>query len=199
MNAFLQDQINRYGSESNSDASDSDDGFPPSISSDILVYHSAIAMFYSPSDSSGIRGMRRERIRSTPSWHGDPRRDVALVVEDEDIVGFRGMSAVRVLLFFSFVHRDTVYPCALAHWYKTYGRYPDSKTGMWIVRPDHDGAHPFLTVVHLDSMLRGVHLLPVFGGRPVPDHWNHAHTLDCFEAFYVSKYADYHANEFLSD
>lgn len=143
--------------------------------------------------------MRHERIRSTRSWHGDERRDVALVVESEARPGFRGMSAVRVLLFFSFEHGGVVYPCALVHWYKTYGRNPDSKTGMWIVRPDNRGVHknPYITVVHLDTLLRGVHLLPVFGRRPVPDRWNYAYTLDCFTAFYVNKYADYHANEIL--
>lgn len=41
----------------------------PEITSNIYVYHSAVASFYAPSDISGIRGMRRERIQCTPSWH----------------------------------------------------------------------------------------------------------------------------------
>lgn len=195
---FLQDQLNP-GSSSDTDSSDNEDDLLPTIASDISVYHSAVAMFYAPSDPSGIRGMRHERIRSTRSWYGEERRDVALVVENDARPGFRAMSAVRVLLFFSFNHDGVVYPCALVHWYKVYGRNPDPKTGMWIVRPDTRGVgkHPYITVVHLDTLVRNVHLLPVFGRRPVPDHWNHVYTLDCFEAFYVNKYADYHANEIL--
>ena len=37
--------------------------------SQVSVFHSAVATFYALSDISGIRGMRREHIRSTPSWH----------------------------------------------------------------------------------------------------------------------------------
>ncbi|KAJ6451547.1 hypothetical protein C8R45DRAFT_766751, partial [Mycena sanguinolenta] len=38
----------------------------------LSVYHSAVATFYAPSDPSGICGMQREHIRSTPAWrkHG---------------------------------------------------------------------------------------------------------------------------------
>ena len=40
----------------------------PIISSKVSVFRSAVATFYAPSDDSGIRGMQREHIRSTPSW-----------------------------------------------------------------------------------------------------------------------------------
>ena len=40
----------------------------PLITSKVSVFSSAIATFYAPSDPSGKHGMRRERIRSTPSW-----------------------------------------------------------------------------------------------------------------------------------
>ncbi|KAJ3979405.1 hypothetical protein F5890DRAFT_1372276, partial [Lentinula detonsa] len=41
----------------------------PHITSKINVYHSAIAVFFAPSDRdrAGIRGMQQERIRCTPS------------------------------------------------------------------------------------------------------------------------------------
>ncbi|KAE9384799.1 hypothetical protein BT96DRAFT_841709, partial [Gymnopus androsaceus JB14] len=42
------------------------------VTGHINVYHSAIAMFYAPSDILGIRGMKRERIQCTPSWRGAP-------------------------------------------------------------------------------------------------------------------------------
>ncbi|KAJ6618416.1 hypothetical protein B0H10DRAFT_1795315, partial [Mycena sp. CBHHK59/15] len=101
------------------------------------VFHSAIATFYSPSDPSGIRGMRRERIRSTPSWRKTgPRRDCVFLVEDQNADGFRGMSVARVRLFFSFQHDGVDYPCALVEWFKKIGRGPDSETGMWMVEPE---------------------------------------------------------------
>lgn len=81
----------------------------PTIYGAISVFHSAIATFYAPSDESGIHGMRRERIRSTPSWRkGPPRRDCAFVVEDQLQSGMKGMSIVRVLLLFSFRHEGIV-------------------------------------------------------------------------------------------
>lgn len=144
--------------------------------------------------------MKRERIRSTPSWYEHPRRDCALVSQDSDEPGFKGMSVVRIMLFFSFSHEGKTYSCALVHWFDRYGAYPDPLTGMWIVRPDVRGRQrkPFLSVVHLKSLVRGVHLMPVFGGKhPVPDSVDFYNSLDCYSAFYVNKYVDYHANEIL--
>ncbi|KAF4578381.1 hypothetical protein EYR36_000188 [Pleurotus pulmonarius] len=57
----------------------------PEIYSKVSVFHSAVATFFAPSDLSGIHGMRRERIRSTPDWRGGgERRDCALVVENQE-------------------------------------------------------------------------------------------------------------------
>ncbi|KAF8875258.1 hypothetical protein CPB85DRAFT_1378657 [Mucidula mucida] len=172
----------------------------PHIDSNVYVHHSAIAYFYAPSDISGIHGMKREHIRSTPSWYGYPRRDCALVVEDADKPGFHGMSVVRILLFFSFTQSGVEYPCALVHWFNRYGARPDPKTGMWMVKPDNrgrDSREPYLSVVHLDSLFRGVQLLPVFGPDPLPKDFHYSDTLDAFDAFYVNKYVDYHAYEMI--
>jgi hypothetical protein len=68
----------------------------------VSVYHSAVATFFAPGDTSSTRGMRCELIHSTPSWRGGaPRRDCAFIVEDEEQAGMSGMALVRVLLFFS--------------------------------------------------------------------------------------------------
>ncbi|KAK0435379.1 hypothetical protein EV421DRAFT_2011156 [Armillaria borealis] len=184
---FLYDQL-RGETDPPSDTIALDDC--PEITSNVYVYHSAVASFYAPSDISGIRGMRRERIRCTPSWHKRPRHDCAFVVEDENRPGFSGMSAVRVLLFFSFTHDSVTYPCALVHWFKKHGQHPDKKTGLWVVKPD-----AIISVVHLDSLLRGAHLIPVYGSHLVPFKFDYAYSLDCFRAFYVNKYADHHSNE----
>ncbi|KAJ3980770.1 hypothetical protein F5890DRAFT_1418942 [Lentinula detonsa] len=191
---FLQDQLDLPITDSDSNL--------PLITSKINVYHSAIAVFYAPSDNSGIRGMKRERIRSTPSWYGCERRDTVLAVIDEAKPGFSGMSVARVYLFFSFQHGDKEYPCALIQWFNTYGQRRDSKTGLWMVKPVvWDQAQPQSScsaqVVHLESLIRGVHLIPVFGSHPVPPKLKYNQSLDVFKLFYVNKFADYHTNEIL--
>ena len=138
--------------------------------------------------------MRRERIRSTPSWRGSaPRRDCAFIVEDDDKHGMRGMGVVRVLLFFSFKYDHTYYPCALVDWFKKVG--VDPVTGMWVVRPDIVHRRRECSVLHLDSFLRGAHLIPVFGAKKVPQDFHFTYSLDAFPAFYVNKYIDHHAHE----
>ncbi|KAK7012895.1 C2H2-type domain-containing protein [Favolaschia claudopus] len=192
--SFLTDQLR---SDSDSDSDDSMDIDASVLSTvPISVFHSAVATFYAPSDPSGVRGMRRERIRSTPSWrkHG-ARRDCAFAVEDQDKRGFRGMSVVRVKLFFSFNFDGVEYPCALVDWFKKVGRGPDACTGMWIVEPELRGKKRVTTVLHLDSLLRGAHLIPVFGTKHIPIGFPYYHSLDAFNAFHVNKYADHHANE----
>ena len=89
-----------------------------------------------------------------------------------------------------------IYPCALVEWFKKVGRSPDNETGMWVVKPeeDHHGAW-FTSIVHLDTILRGAHLIPVFGKGFLPPNFPHNWSLDLFKAFFVNKYADHHANE----
>ncbi|KAF8869899.1 hypothetical protein CPB85DRAFT_1446504 [Mucidula mucida] len=131
---------------------------------DVYVFHSAVASFYAPSDISGIRGMKREQIRSTPSWRDHhAHRDCALVVTDPAQPGFAGLSVVRVFLLFSFTHGSRTFPCALVQWYKKHGTRPDATTGMWVVKPEHyPGGRPVLSVIHLETLIRAAHLLPMF-------------------------------------
>jgi hypothetical protein len=67
---------------------------------------------------------------------------------------------------------------------------------MWMVEPDFDrtGNHA-IDIIHLDSILRGAHIMGVSGQQFLPHHLNFAHTLDAFHAFYVNKYIDHHAHE----
>ncbi|KAF8231251.1 hypothetical protein L208DRAFT_1037891, partial [Tricholoma matsutake] len=74
----------------------------PQFEGDIKMYHSAVATFYAPSDLCGAGGMHRERIRSTPAFHGHPHRDTIFVVLDDTKPGMEGMEIGQVLLFFSF-------------------------------------------------------------------------------------------------
>ena len=174
---------------------DSVDNLLP-INVKISVFHSAIAKFHAPSDPSGTHGMRRERIRSTPSWRGrGPRRDCAFVGEERapGMRGMTGMAIVRVLLFFSFEYGGVNYPCALVEWFKKVQH--DPITGMWVVRPDTTCGRRKQSVVHLDTFYRGAHLIPVYGKEKLPIDFHYSHSLDAFRAFYVNKYIDHHANE----
>jgi hypothetical protein len=80
--------------------------------------------------------MHRERIRSTPSFFGFPRRDTAFVVLDDEKPGMEGMAIARILLFFSFSFRGKDHACALVNWFVPTSR--DNDTGMWMVRLDYD-------------------------------------------------------------
>jgi hypothetical protein len=160
----------------------------------ISVFHSAIATFFAPSDVSGTHGMRRERIRSTPSWRGrEPRRDCVLVVEDPDEIGMSGMNVVQVQLFFSIFYRDVLYPVALVDWFKRGGC--DPVTGMWVVYPDTSYGTRDRSVLHLDSFLRAAHLIPVYGNGTLPLDFHFSYSLHAFEGYYVNKYIDHHAHE----
>lgn len=144
--------------------------------------------------------MQQERIRCTPSWYGIERRDCILVTIDEDKPGFKGLSAACVLLLFSFRHDKKTYPCALIHWFNIYGQWHDPKTGLWMVRPayyDQAQRNPCLAVVHLDTLVQGVHLIPVYGLHSLPSQLEYHQSLDVFKLFYANKYADYHSNEIL--
>ncbi|KAF8871348.1 hypothetical protein BD779DRAFT_1454113 [Infundibulicybe gibba] len=142
--------------------------------------------------------MRHERIRAAPSWYGKgPRYDCALVVDDQDTPGMRGMSVVRVKLFFSFEHQNETYPCALVEWFKLRGNSPDPTTGMWRVVPELKHGERVVSVLHLDTFLRGAHLLPVFGDNFLPHNFHFSYSLDAFEAYYVNQFADHHAHEII--
>jgi len=156
-----------------------------------------VAVFYSPSDPSGDRGMHRESIRSTPCWRKSaPRYDTVFVERDSTLAGIRGLDVVRVLGLFSFVWLGEYYPCALVRWFIHVADEPDELTGMWVVQPDDnaDGS-PAVGVIHLDSVLRAAHLLPVFADTFAPVDLSAEHSLNKFLSFYVNKYIDYHAFE----
>lgn len=168
----------------------------PNFYGKATVFHSALATFYSPSDPSGIGGMHRQRIRSTPSWRkGAERRDCVVVNQDPTLPGFRGLCAAQVLLFFSIASFGTVYPCALVAWFAVVGDNPCDQTGMWVVEPEVSQGLRVTSVIHLDCILSLAHLIPVYGARSLPSHILHTDSLSAFAAFYISKFSDHHAHE----
>lgn len=172
----------------------------PEFDGQIDVFHSAVARFYAPSDLCGAGGMYRERIRSNPLWYGiAPRRDTVFVVLDEEEAGMRGMVIAQVLLFFSFKYARRDFACALVHWLVCDGDEPDADTGMWTVRPEFEGNRRTLQVIHLDSIARGAHLLPVYGRKFLPEGFDYTYALKVFPSYFVNRYADHHTHEFLTD
>jgi hypothetical protein len=178
--------------------SDSDTNFAdlPAFYGKITVYPSAVATFHAPSDISGVGGMQHEHIRAVKSWRNGPGRyDTVFVNVDSSAEGMHGLDVARVRLFFSFSYEGVQYPCTLVHWFSRVGDSPDDKTGMWIVEPVADGLDDksHTTILHLDTIVRGAHLLPVFGHGHVSQTSSSADTLDRFTSFYVNKYADHHS------
>ncbi len=141
--------------------------------------------------------MRREHIRATPSWYrGPPRYDCVLAEKDPSKEGFRGLHAAQVRLLMSFLCNDIEYPCALVRWFSPVGDEPDDLTGMWVVEPDYTADGSLLYgVVHLDTILRAAHLIPVFGDAIIPADFHYSQSLDAFNAYYINKFADHHAHE----
>ena len=168
----------------------------PDIQSNISVFHSAHAIFHAPSNISGSQGMHHQIIWSTSSWcQKDAHYNCVLVVEDQDKPGMRGMIVGRVCAFLSFSFNDTIYPCALIDCFKQVGWAPDPITGMWKVQPELRGSQPVRAVVHLETILCNVHLIPVFSMGYIPWQLHYSQSLDVFSSFYVNKYADHHSFE----
>ena len=106
-----------------------------------------------------------------------------------------GLLIARVLLLFSFTFNDELHQCALIHWFSISGDQPDPDNGMWVVTPDYIGRARSLSVIHIDSIFRAAHLLPIFDSTSLPRTLNYTKALDSFCGFYVNKYIDYHAYE----
>lgn len=191
---FLYDQLNPRAAITGADAAIHD---CPMFAGKVKVYPSAGVTFYAPSDPSSISGLRRERIRSVRSWRRGPaRRDCVFIQKDENLLGFRGLHAARLQLLFSFAYRGVTYPCALVQWFVPLGDEPCEDTGMWMVESemDDDGSR-VTSVIHLDCVVRGAHLIPIYGAERLARTVNFTNSLDLFSEFYINKYADHHAYE----
>ncbi|KAH8982139.1 hypothetical protein EDB86DRAFT_2812467 [Lactarius hatsudake] len=107
------------------------------------------------------------------------------------------MEIGQVLLFFLFEYRRKSFSCVLINWFvHTDERDPD--TGMWVVKQELDRrGQPTLEVIHVDSIARAAHLLPVYGDSQVPENFHYHCTLDSYRTFFVNHYVDHHAHEFI--
>ncbi|KAI6103788.1 hypothetical protein EV401DRAFT_2019548 [Pisolithus croceorrhizus] len=81
-----------------------------------------------------------------------------------------GLDIVRILAFFSFVSQS-----------KRYRRCPS------------------IGIIHVDTLYRTAHLIPLYATRPVSRNLKPHHSYDSFTAFYINKFIDHHAFSLLSD
>ena len=143
--------------------------------------------------------MYRERIRSNMKWKGKPRHDTVFIkVSDDDMI-MHGMLIARVLLFFSFhdpILREVI-PCALVNWFIPVSDQRDKAMGTWEVKLEMAGVRPTLEVIHLDSIVRGAHLLPAYGRGFLPEDFDFRDALEAFRSYFVNNLIDYHAHELL--
>ncbi|KAG1849082.1 hypothetical protein C8R48DRAFT_750295 [Suillus tomentosus] len=163
----------------------------------VTVFNSAAASFHAPSDLSGTGGMCRKHIQATPSWHGgEPRHDCIFINMDADFDSpMGGLAVAQVLCFFSFNYRTLYYPCAIVHWYSYVLEGCDPDTGMYVVTPMTTGdSIPDISVIHIDSIFRTAHLIPVYGPDFIPKISPHD-SYDMFNSYYVNRYADHHTFE----
>lgn len=161
-------------------------------------FHSGRAIIYAPSEDSGTTGMHTETIRSHPRWRkGRARYDTVLVQNGPEDDVLSGMLVGRVLSFLSFAHEDVHYDTALLEWFLPFGEEPDPVTGMWVVRPEMRRGRRHVSLVHTDSIVRGCHLIGMYGKHQLPKDFHFSFSLDAFQAFYLNHYIDYHAHQYI--
>ncbi|KIN95193.1 hypothetical protein M404DRAFT_166463, partial [Pisolithus tinctorius Marx 270] len=135
---------------------------------------------------------------ATPSWYGGPEHyDTVFVNMDNTHDGMEGMNVAWVLCFFLLPCTNGLsYLCALIHWFDYIADMPNELTGMWMVKPSFlDNRTCHLAVVHIDTIIRAAHLIPIFGQECVPLSISFNNLLDVYHRFYVNHFVDHHAFE----
>jgi hypothetical protein len=70
---------------------------------------------------------------------------------------------------------------------------------LWKVRLECDSdKQPVVDVIDVDTIVRGAHLLPIYGQSRVSEHFSHFKALDKYPSFFVNHYADHHAHELIT-
>jgi len=191
LRAFLYDQL--YPDSPIPASELSIHAYPP-FSRRVSIFYNATATFCAPSDLSGLRCMCREIIQATPWRNGQSRYDTVFINSDPSEEGIRGVKVARVLVFCSLWHEVKIYQCALIHWFSRVGDGPDEDIGLWVVKPDFDDdGKPDLAIIHIDTIIRAAHLIPVYDSQYICRSLTMHNTLDTFKEFYANKFVDYHA------
>ena len=166
----------------------------------IQTYNSATSVFYAPSNQCGPGGMFHEVIRAVNYWGmGEipgPQYDCVYVARHGTPgTGMCNLQVAHVHSFFSFEYGSETHCCTLVHRYKLWQDEPDHNNGMYIVQPDVVHGHQNMAIIGVDSIIRAIHLLPVFDETCLDHSLNYTHSLDIFKAFYVNHLVNSHAYE----
>lgn len=54
-----------------------------------------------------------------------------------------------------------------------------------------------MDVIDAKSIVRGAHLLPVYGNTQVPERFDHFDALCVYKSFFVNHFADHRTNELI--
>ena len=173
-----------------------------SFDGSIRIFNSAKVEFYAPSDLCGTGGMHWEVIHANPNFGGSPRFDTVFVSVGDEAMAMNGLLVAWVWLIFSYFdpYHSKDIPCALVTWFVHPNDNPerDRDTGMWKVQRevDENGEQP-VQVIHLDTILRGAHLLPCYGKGFLPVELKYTDSLDAWDSYFVNQFIDQHAHELL--
>ena len=178
----------------------------PQFYEKITIHTTAIATFHAPSNLSGIGGMKCECIHAVAHWQKCPGHYNTMFINtasnntsnnngDSAVCRILSLDLAQAHLFFSFALDGVKYQCALVHWFSHTIDMPHNVTGMHAVKPDClPNSQPSTAVIHLDTVFRVVHPLPVFSAHPTPSKCQcFEPTLDLFSQFYINRYIDHHA------
>jgi hypothetical protein len=70
---------------------------------------------------------------------------------------------------------------------------------MWKVVPKHGANDEWLVqVIHLNTILQGIHLLPCYGEGFLPADLECDDALDAWNKYFVNHFIDYHAHQLLA-
>ena len=174
----------------------------PQYEGNITTKASASISFFTPSDSTGISGHRKEQIRATVSFQGFPRYDTVLVrtaVRANVQPGLHGLLVAHLVLLFNFPFESKDCPTAVVRWFTFDGESLDEDSGMCIIKPqNHPDGKPSFGLIPVEAIVRACHLIPVYGKVAVPPRVKFHNSLHLFKSYYLNKFIDHHSFEILS-
>jgi len=171
----------------------------PQFHDKISVVSSASTVYFAPSDSTGMSGLRKERIHTSPSWRKRSARYDTVLIKNGLQSGPNGLSVAHLRLLFSFEFEEVKHCAALVQWFTFVDESPDKDTGMWIVeRKVRADGLPHVGFISTKDILRNCHLIPVYGTIKVPLKISAQDSLVAFKTYYLNRYIDHHAFEILS-
>ena len=132
---------------------------------------------------SGVEGMKHKCIHTVSCLRKGPGCYDTLFVsaasgnaEDSPTYGTLNFEVAHGHLFFSYTLDKVKCPCTLVHWFSCATDRPNDITSTY------PNGQPATTFVHLDTIFKEVHLIPVFPNHPAPSkHQCHEETFAFFK------------------